>query len=167
MTTEAVPSRRSFLKGGVMLAPFVAAPAAALAPDDSRSRLTRLEAEMAARSLHADLLRRINTGDRIGAAALFADPRSARIDANWITVAAAADAEPDAIDVSADGRRACGRHVCMVETISAMALDSTFAQMAYAQGGGHVRQTERKVMIVDYVRNEAGWAIGQVQLTSA
>jgi hypothetical protein len=167
MTTQAPPSRRSFLKSGVLLAPLAAAPAAALAEDGVAPKLARLEAEAAVRALHAQWLRRINTGDRAAAAALFADPRLATVDDKWLAITAPADAEPPTIEISTDARRACGRYACVIESVIDLPLDSSFAQMAHAQGGGYIRQAERKIMIVDYVRNDTGWAIGRTRLANA
>lgn len=167
MTTQAPPSRRSFLKSGVLLAPLAAAPAAALAEEGAAPRLARLEAEAAVRTLHAQLLRRINKGDRAAAAALFADPQRATVDDTWLAITSPPDADPPLIEVSADTRKASGRYACVVESVIDLPLDSSFAQMAHAQGGGYIRQAERKIMIVDYVRNDIGWAIGRTQFANA
>ena len=59
--------RRSFLKSGALVAAPIAAvgvPAAALAGDDSRALLARLEDERAIEALHRSFLRHVNgSGD--------------------------------------------------------------------------------------------------------
>jgi hypothetical protein len=84
-----------------------------------------------------------------------------------IAITSLADAEPRSLEVSTDGRRAIGRYDCLVERAIALPRDSSFAQMAHAQGGGYIRRADRKVMTVEYVRAEAGWAIVQAQFASA
>jgi hypothetical protein len=169
----AASTRRSFLKRGALLAaPFaaVAAPAAILADDELKARLARLENEAAIRELHEAWLRRINTrkdratvaGDE--AAALFANPKRAAFDPDVRGIAPDHAGEPDAIDVAADGERAAGRFHCVVETETAIARDSTLAQMAHAQGGGYVRRAERCVLKVEYVKASGAWLIAKAEL---
>jgi len=166
MTSPAVPSRRSFLKGGVLLAPLVAAPAAALAEDGSAQRLAALESEASIRALHVQWLRRINAGEFAAAAALFAEPGSATLDGSWTAIRMQADGAPDgAIALSDHGRRACGRYACTVDIETVMPLDNIFAQMAHAQGGGAVRHSEHRLMTVDYLRKDGGWTIGGIAFT--
>lgn len=167
MTTQAPPSRRSFLKSGLLLAPLAAAPATALAQDGAASKLARLEAEAEVRALHGRWLRHINSGDHAGAAALFAEPRSGAVDDSWIAITTPADAEPYTLEVSADARSASGRYACVVESAIDLPLDSSFAQMAHAQGGGRIRQADPRLMAVEYIRDGSGWAISRVQFTNA
>ncbi len=169
MTTDTVSSRRSFLKGGAMVAAplAVAVPAAAMAEDARKARLARLEDEAAIRDLHQTWLRRINTGAHDDAAQLFADPRRAGIDQAVRGLAADHAGEPDAIKVAADGLSASGRFHFAVETETALAKDCTLAQMAHAQGGGLVRRTEARVLKADYVKVGAAWAIAKVELAAA
>ena len=166
MTTAAVATRRSFLKGGaVAAAPLaVAVPAAALADEARRTRLARLEDETAIRALHQAWLRRINTGAHEEAAQLFADPRRARVDKAVRAIAADHQGEPDAIEVAEGGVRATGRFPSSVELEAAIPLDSTLAQMAHAQGGGTVRRTERRLLKAEYVKAGSVWAIEKVEL---
>ena len=163
MTTERASTRRSFVKGGALLAAplAAAAPALAMAAD---GRKARLEDEAAIRDLHQALLRRVNTGE--DAAELFADPRSAGFDQAVRSVAADHMGAPDAIELAADGLSAAGRFHCVVETEADLGEDCTLAQMAHAQGGGFIRQTERRLLKADYVKTAGGWAIAKVELAT-
>ncbi len=166
MTTAAVSTRRSFLKGGALAATplAVAVPVAAVADEARKARLARLEDETAIRALHQAWLRRVNTGAHEEAAQLFADPRRARFDKAVRAIAADHQDEPDAIDVAADGVHATGRFPSTVEIETAIAQDCTLAQMAHAQGGGLVRRTERRVLKAEYVKAGGAWAIAKVDL---
>ena len=162
MSGERVSTRRAFVKGGAILAAplAAAAPALALADDGRRTRLARLEDEAAIRDLHQTWLRRVNTGE--DAASLFADPRHARFDQAVRGVAADHAGAPDAIELARGGLSAAGRFHCVVETEADLGEDCTLAQMAHAQGGGFIRQTERRLLTADYVKTARGWAIAKV-----
>ena len=166
MTTAAVSTRRSFLKGGaIAAAPLaVAVPAAAMAEAARRTRLARLEDETAIRALHQAWLRRINTGAHDEAAQLFADPKRARFDQDVRAIAADHQGAADAIEVAEGGARATGRFPSSVELETAIPLDSTLAQMAHAQGGGMVRRTERRLLKAEYVKAGGAWAIADLGL---
>jgi hypothetical protein len=166
-------TRRSFLKRGALLAAplaAVAAPAAIRADDELKARLAKLENEAAIRELHQAWLRRINTrkGHNAGAAdeaaSISANPTRATFDPSVRSIAPDHAGEPDAIEVAADGKRAIGRFHCIVETETAIAQDSTLAQMAHAQGSGFVRGTERRVLKVEYAKVSAAWAIAKAEL---
>lgn len=165
MTKNADSTRRSFLKGGALLAaPLAAAvPAAILADDGTKARLAKLENEAAIRDLHQAWLRGINTGARDDATSLFADGNPAAWDASVRSIAPDHAAEPDAIEVAADGNRAAGRFPCVVETETAIVQDSTLAQMAHAQGSGYIRRTERCVLHVGYVKASGAWTIAKTE----
>ncbi len=170
MSRDTASTRRSFVKVGALLAAplAVAAPAAALADDARKARLARLEDETAIRDLHQAWLRRINTG--ADATGLFADPRRAGFEgalAERAVRSLAADhtGEPDRIDLAKDGLSAAGRFACVVEVEADIAEDCTLAQMARAQGGGFIRQTDRRLLEADYVKTSGGWAIAKVGLT--
>jgi hypothetical protein len=178
MSKDTASTRRSFLKGGALLAAplaAVAVPAAIVADDELKARLAKLENEAAIRELHQSWLWRINTtkddvarkddvtgaGDE--AASLFANPNAAAFDPSVRSIAADHAGEPDAIKVAADGKRAVGRFHCAVEIETAIAPDCTLAQMAHAQGGGFVRRTERRVLKVEYAKASGAWAIAKVE----
>ncbi|HTZ99127.1 MAG TPA: hypothetical protein VMB02_02275 [Candidatus Aquilonibacter sp.] len=159
MTKDPTSTRRSFLKGGALLAAplaAVAAPAVVMADNELKARLTRLENEVAIRELHQSWLRRVNTS-----ASDVAFGPSVR------SIAADHDGEPDAIEVGADGKRASGQFHCVVETETEIPQDNTLAQMARAQGGGFIRRTERRTVNVQYVKSAGAWAIAKVDLASA
>jgi hypothetical protein len=168
MTTNTTSTRRSFLKRGALLAaPLAAAvPAAVMADDGLKARLTRLEDEAAIRELHQAWLRRINTRAGDAATPLVADPEGAAFDQAVRSIAADHAGQPDAIEVAADGNNAAGRFPCTVEIETTIAPDCTLARMAHAQGGGFVRRTERRVLIVEYVKASGAWAIAKVEFAS-
>jgi len=162
MEQDKISTRRSFLKGGAIIAAplaMVGAPAAAMAMDGSKERLARLEDEKAIRALHQGLLRQLNSGVPGAAASLFAEPNKALIDASLKTIAADHAGHPDSIDLSANGARAAGRFACLVETRTMIPADNTLAQMAHAQGDGYVTRTEARTMAADFVKTPTGWAI--------
>lgn len=160
MTDDSNSSRRSFLKAGALLAtPLVAAaPAPALAGKSAVGN-ARLEDEAAIRALHQAWLRSINLGNWADAARMTAGPRRVALEAGVRSIASDPIGEPDAIALEADGRRASGRFACTVEVVTELAQDSTFAQMAHAQGGGIARATERRTLAVGYVKSADGWKV--------
>ena len=172
MTDRTQATRRSFLQGGaVAAAPLAAMGAAALvAEHDHRAALARLQDEAAIRDLHQTWLRRINTGERAGAAQLFVDPQTgpkAGLHAGISRVNADHAAAPDEISLAADGRSAAGVYACVVETESPRPLDCTLAQMAHAQGEGVIRASERRVLRARYVKADQGWAIEALRFEPA
>lgn len=167
MEQDKISTRRAFLKGGAIIAAplaMVGAPAAAMAIDDSKHRLARLEDEKAIRALQQSLLRHINSGAPGAAASLFAEPKKARIDANLRAVAVDHAGAADDIALAADGARATGRFACTVETRTMIPAENTLAQMAHAQGDGYVTQTEARTMATEFVRTPAGWAIDRLDI---
>jgi hypothetical protein len=156
MTKSKTSTRRSFLRGGALLAAPIAAaslPAAALADDELKTRTKRLEAEAAIRELHQSWLRRANTGERD---ALLEDT------VRRITVDHAGAS--DHIELAADGRSAVGYFDCAVEVEIPLSTEGTLAQMAHAQGHGTVRRTERRALRVDYTNIGGTWKIASVVL---
>ena len=168
MTTDTVSTRRSLLKGGALLAAPLAGvgAAAAVAEQDHKARLARLEDEAAIRTLHQTWLRRINTGAVDDAAQLFAEPARARFDRDVRSLAADHAGAPDAIAISADGQSATGRFHFTAEIETEIPQDCTLAQMAHAQGGGFVRTTERRLLKADYVKAAGAWAIARIELAA-
>jgi hypothetical protein len=171
ITTDTTPTRRSFLKGGALLAvPLV--PAAVVADDGLKARLAKLEDEAAIRDLHQSWLRQINTraDDNTGAGGaatpLFANREGAAFDQAVRGIAADHSGQPDAIMVAADGKSAAARFHCAVKIETMIAKDCTLARMAHAQGGGFVRRTECRVLNVEYVKACGGWAIAKVEFAS-
>jgi hypothetical protein len=169
MTKDASSTRRSFLKGGALLAAPLAAvgvPAVVIADDELRTRLATLENEAAVRELHQTWLRRINTETRDAAGTLLTGPKAGAFDPSVRRIAADHAGKPDAIEVTADGKNATGHFYCSVEIESAIPQDCTLARMAYAQGGGFVRRTERQVLNAEYVKTSGVWAIAKVEFAN-
>jgi len=157
-------SRRSFLKGGaIVAAPLaIALPGAALAADTQGARLRRLEDEAAIRTLHQDWLRRVNA--RSAVEALFVDAKAARcLDEAVCAIAPDHAADADRIEIAQDGRSATGRFTCLIETETLLLPDNTFAQMAIAQGGGTTRTSERREVRADYVKLGESWVIATIE----
>lgn len=169
MTAKSDSTRRSFLKGGALLAaPLgLAAASPAKADEDETRRLARLEAEAAIRELHQTWLKRINAGAKADSAQLGADPDAVMGEETVRRITADPDREPDAIELAADGNRATGRFPCIVELESSIAQDCTPARMAHAQGGGIRRRRARRVLTVDYVKKNGAWAITEARFASA
>lgn len=155
MTEAKAATRRSFLKAGVLIAAPLAAtvPTSVLAADRDTADPS-LADEAALRRLHQDWLRGINSGAVApGNSGLGADVRSIIGDPLG---------EPDVIRVAAGRKRATGRFACTVETVTELPLDSTFAQMAHAQGGGGARTSRQGVLTFDYRKSGDEWAINRV-----
>jgi hypothetical protein len=168
MTGDTDSTRRSFLKGGALLAaPLAAAvPVAIMTDDGLRARLARLEDEAAIRALHQSWLRQINTRVGDAVAPLFADADGDAPEQAVRSIVADHAGEPDALEIAADGKRAIGRFQCAVEIENAIAQDCTLARMAHAQGGGFVRRTERRVLKVEYMKADGAWAIAKADFAA-
>lgn len=160
---EKTQSRRAFFKlGALAAAPLAAAGgAAAAARNDHEAKIARLQAEAAIRDLHQAWLRRVNSGTE--AAALFADPKRARLDETVNRIDADHEGAADAVRLAPDGLHASGRFACVVETQTELAQDCTLARMRHAQGEGWVRQSERRVLKADYVKTDGRWAIARLR----
>lgn len=163
MSDESEATRRSFLKGGAMLAAplAVAMPAAAVAGDARAERLKRLEDEAAIRALHRDWLARVNA--RAAAADLLVDARAARGLDDALCAIAPDHGEAERIEIAEDGARALGRFLCSVETERRIAPENTFAQMALAQGGGVTRRSERRELRAAYAKVDGRWLIAGIE----
>ena len=166
MTKHTSSTRRSFLKSGALLAAplaAVAAPAVVMVDDELKTRLARLENEAAVRELHQTWLRRINSEADGAATPLFADAEGVAFDQAVRSITPDHAGQPDSIEIAADGKSAAGRFPCAVEIETAIPQDCTLAQMAYAQGGGFVRRTERRVLRVESAKTSGAWAIAKVE----
>jgi hypothetical protein len=169
MSEESISTRRSFLKGGALIAAplaAVGAPAIALAADDSKERLARLEDEKAIRALHQGWMRHINSGDLAAARQLYANAKSAPALDRIASVLPDHSAESDKIAFTKDGR-ASATYVAIIETETLIAPDNTLTQMLHVQGEGRVRASERRSLKADYVRTRNGWAIANIDFTTA
>jgi hypothetical protein len=148
-------SRRTFLKGGALLAaPLAAASvtAVAFADEGMKARVTHLEDEAAIRQLHQVWLRQVNAGER-----------EALLDDTVRQITADHAGAPDQIEVAADGASAIGHFDHAVALEAPLAQDSTLAQMAHAQGHGTMRRSERRQLIVRYLKSGGVWRMGTVE----
>jgi hypothetical protein len=155
MSKNISSSRRTFLKGGALLAAPIAAAsvtAVAFADQGLKARVTYLEDEAAIRRLHQAWLRRVNAGER-----------DALLDDAVRQILADHAGAPDQIVVAADGASAVGRFDHAVAMESTLAEDSTLAQMAHVQGHGTVRRNERRQLIVRYLKSDGLWRMGTVE----
>ena len=153
--------RRSFLKSGSLVAAplAMAAPVAALAGDDSRARLARLEDERAIAALQRKLLRQLNGagGEAVAAAEV--------VDLGQGLKAIAEDHGRDAtLELSEDGRTASARCGCRIEREIAFAGDTTLERMARFEGHGGHRHEERRVLATEFAKGKDGWAIARATL---
>lgn len=150
--------RRAFLKSSaIVAAPLaMAAPAAALADDGSRTRLARLEDERAIEALQRKFLRHVNGA---GDCAEFIVSSDA-VDLGEGLRAIAEDLQHEAeFTLANDGRSASARCACRVERETVLTGDTTLERMARFEGHGRHRHEERAVLAMDYVKGEQGWRI--------
>jgi hypothetical protein len=159
MSTDSTSSRRTFLKGGALLAaPITAASVSAVAladnargSNDLQARLARLQDEAEIRELQHSWLRQVNAGE---------GKELPDVTVRRITVDHAGAAE--SIEIAPDGRSAVGTFDYAVELETPLALNSTLEQMAHAQGYGTVRWTGRGTLTVGYTKASGAWRIGDV-----
>ena len=137
-------SRRSFLKGGAIVAAPLAMAASGAAAAESAHKD---QAEI--RALHQAWLRQVNA-EGLG------EVRSLRPDL---------EAAPDEIELAADGQSARGRFHLLAEVATEMPRDCTLAQMAHAQGEGLLRRTEPRLAKARYVKAGGTWVIAKVALS--
>ena len=151
-------NRRAFLKtGAVIAAPLAAAaPITALAADDSRARLARLEDERAVEALQRKFLRYLNGSGECGE--FVASSGSVDLGEGLRSIAEDMRQEPSLV-LSADGRSAAARSMCRVEREAEFAGDSTLEQMARFQGQGSHRFAEERVLATEFVKGRQGWRI--------
>ena len=155
--------RRSFLKASaVIAAPFAAAaPVVALAGDDSRAKLARLEDERAVEALQRKFLRYLNGDGDCGEFVASSD--SVDLGEGLRSIAEDLHHEPS-LRLAADGRTATARCSCKVERETEFAGDSTLEQMARFQGQGSHRFTEERVLATEFVKGSDGWRIAAARL---
>jgi hypothetical protein len=161
--SENKTDRRSFLKTGALVAtPLVAAaPVAALAADDSRARLARLEDERAIEALQRKFLRYLNgTGD-CGEFIASSDA----VDLGEGLRAIAEDMAHDPVlELAEDGLTARARCACRVERETEFTGDSTIERMARFEGQGSHRFAEERVLATEFVKGRDGWRIARARL---
>jgi hypothetical protein len=158
MTQNKTATRRTFLKGGALLAAPIAVTSTAavvMADDRLAHRVAHLEDEAAIRSLHGSWLRQVNAGEH-----------DTRLDASVSRITADHAGAADRIEVAADHQSAVGLFDYAVELETPLAQDSTLAQMAHVQGYGVTRRIERRLLTVSYTRSRGAWAIGKIALNT-
>jgi hypothetical protein len=164
MTTPTVSTRRSFIQiaGAAVAATATSVPVrAATEADPLEMRLAYLEDVNAIRALNQEYARHVNAGARAPMAALFADPTEAPINPDVTGVTPDGFGEHDVIDVAPDRRTATALLHCTVHVQTAIGPDCPLVEMARAQGGGIVRQTEHGVFDNAYVRRDGVWKIAR------
>ena len=155
--------RRSFLKTGALVAAplAAAAPVAALAADDSRAKLARLEDERAVEALQRKFLRHLNgAGD---CREFIASSDAVDLGEGLRAIAEDPGQEGELV-LAADGRSATARCPCRIEREAEFAGDSTIEQMARFQGQGSHRFDEEGVLATEFVKSQDGWRIASVRL---
>jgi len=150
--------RRSFLKtGAVVAAPLaVAAPAAALAADDTAARLARLEDERAVEALQRKFMQHLNGTADCGE--FIASANAVDLGEGLRAMAGDLAHAPEVV-LAADGRSATARCACRVERETQFAGDSTLEQMARFQGQASHRFAEERVLATEFVKGRQGWRI--------
>ena len=154
--------RRSLLKvGALAAAPLAAIAAPALASDDSRARLARLEDERAIEALHRAFLRRVNGQGDYAEFVARADAVTLNPDLRTIADDTASDAT---LEFAADGRSASSRRPVHVELETEFTGHTTLEKMARFQGHGRHRRGEARVMVASYVKVQDSWQIARLSL---
>ena len=150
--------RRSFLKSGALVAaPLVAAaPVAALAADDSRAKLARLEDERAIEALQRKFLRHLNGA---GDCAEFIASSGAVDLGDGVRSISEVMGHDAVLGLAKDGTTARTRCTCKVELETEFAGDTTLERMARFQGQGSHRHEESRVLATDYRKGKDGWRI--------
>ena len=164
---QTTTSRRSFLKtGAVLTAPLaVAAPVAALAADDSRARLARLEDERAVEALQRKFLRHLNGAWDCGEFIASSDAVDLGLGPHGGLRAIAEDMAHDPVlELAEDGLTARARCACRVERETEFTGDSTIERMARFEGQGSHRFAEERVLATEFVKGRDGWRIARARL---
>ena len=155
--------RRSFLKTGAMVAAPLAAvvPVAALAGDDSRAKLARLEDERAIEALQRKFLRHVNGAGDCGE--LIASSGSVELGEGLRSIAEDMGHEP-VLTLAEDGLSATARCACKIERESEFTGDSTLERMARFEGLGSHRHSEERMLATEFVKGKDGWTIARARL---
>ena len=157
--------RRSFLKTGALVAtPLVAAaPVAALAADDSRAKLARLEDERAIEALQRQALRNLSGADEASLREFATHVEGARLNGTLRTVREDHAHDPE-LEIAADGLTARASCHCRIELEADFEGDTTIEQMARFEGHGSHRFTEERVLATEFVKGKDGWRIVRARL---
>jgi hypothetical protein len=166
-----VLSRRLFVRSAG-LAAAAAAPLAvssaaqAVQADDAKVRLQRLEDEKAVRALQQAYVKHVTAGAPAEAAALFADPATAKADATLRSLAAQAS-EAETIEIAADGASATLRLKCLARIEAPIEGRETVVEMARLQGDGVVRHDEARTLEIAAVKRDGVWRIARAETRKA
>jgi hypothetical protein len=158
------PTRRSFFgHAGAALATPLATTVAFVGQRDGAGyvfgRLDTIEDLNAIRVLQQRYARLVGAGRGEALAALFADPALASVGEPVCNVVIDGD---DAIELSSDGT-ATARVPCVVTTVTPIADDGTFAEMARLQGDGVIKRTEKRVLSSALVKLDGTWKLERVE----
>jgi hypothetical protein len=174
MSSNDVSTRRRFFgqAGAVLSAPLTATAAVAAGAqradvDSSAARLAVLEDVNAIRALQRRYAQLVNAGAHAEAAALFAQPADAPMDASVRRLAADRFAARDVVAVASEGATATARLECTVETETAIDGAGTLVDMLRAQGEGARRTVEHHVLESSYVKRDGAWKIASLALRPA
>jgi hypothetical protein len=157
-------NRRSFLKSSALVAVPIAAaaPVAALAADDSRVKLARLEDERAIEALQRKLLRHLNgTAD---SSEFIASSESIDLGQGLRGIAEDFGHEVS-LEFAENGLSAKARCACRVERETEFDGHSTLEQMARFQGQGSHRHEEHQILATEYIKGNDGWRIASARLS--
>lgn len=163
MNKDMATNRRAFLKGSAIVAAPLAAimPGVALADDDTRAKLARLEDERTIEGLHRQLLKKLNGAGDCADLPLAAD--AVELDTGLRAIAP--DLHHDAVIAMADdGLSASSRLPCRVELECTFTGHSTVEQMARLQGHGSHCHTEDRVLLTAFAKGKDGWHITRTML---
>ena len=156
------PRREALKLGALAAAPVAAlAPAAALAADDSATRLARLEDERAIGDLVKRFVRRFNGSGDCGE--FVANARAVRIDPQVKSIREDTSRDPQ-LFVAEDGRSARWQSHTEVELLSAFHGDTTMEKMARFQGQGSASMRTRRRLEAELSRANEGWIITRLAL---
>ncbi|MBT2134217.1 hypothetical protein KK137_07735 [Croceibacterium sp. LX-88] len=156
-------NRRSFLKSSALVAVPIAAaaPAAALAADDSRAKLARLEDERSIEALQRKFLRYLNGA--ADCAEFIASPESIDLGQDVRSIAEDLGHEIS-LEFAENGLSAKARCACTLEREAEFTGHSTLEQMARFQGQGSHRHEERQVLVTEFIKGNDGWRIASARL---
>ncbi|HEX6998617.1 MAG TPA: hypothetical protein VF322_10760 [Gammaproteobacteria bacterium] len=161
--------RRLFLTAGAALsAPLVVNAAGADGDEPSlAARLVALEDANAIRRLNGELARHLSAGADERLAALFAEPRAARLEQAIRSFVPDPSAGDDVVEIAGGGARAEARLPCIAEIEAPIEPVCPLVEMARAQGGGVVRRSQRGVIEAAYVKRDGRWKIERLVFRAA
>lgn len=166
--TVSTTSRRDFLKTGALVsAPLaMAAPAIALAADDSAARLALLQDERAIEGLMRSFLRRFNGVDGADCGSFVARADAIRI-APQVRAIVADDTADPVLAITDDGAQARWQAAAKVDWVEEFGTGTTLEKMARFQGQTRAVTSSRRQIAAELARSANGWQITALTLTEA